>query len=156
MVAKTLQLSHQGTRAVCKGQSLQGRGDRPHRCDLGPTDAEQGRHTQSSGCSCAKSCFIPQQYYCNCKILDSGMSHPWKCSRLCWMRAWVTWSSKWHPAHDRTGWSLRSYIPSTNVWLVIPSKVIVGFCAFKQLQEFPMLPQHQILQYLLRSLWTPW
>lgn len=31
----------QGTRAAHEGQSLQGRGDRPHSCDLEPTDAEQ-------------------------------------------------------------------------------------------------------------------
>lgn len=53
-----------------------------------------------------------------------------------------------HPAHDRgvgTWWSLRSYIPA---------KVILGFCEFKQLKGFPMLPQHHMLQCLLRSLWT--
>lgn len=74
-----------------------------------------GWFTQSSGCTCVKNCFIPQQYYCNFKILDSGMSHPWKCSRLCWMIPWATWSRKWQPAHDRgagTSWSLRSHIPT--------------------------------------------
>lgn len=58
---------------------------------------------------------------------------PWKCSRPRWMRAWATWSSKWHPVHDRgagTWWSLRSYIPA---------KVILGFCSVKELKEFPTL-----------------